>query len=449
MKRQIIKKLNAWKTSKLRNPLIVKGARQVGKTYILKEFGRTAFPNYLYVNFEEDEQLEKIFAKDLNPNRILNELRFHLNRDLDIPTDLLIFDEIQSSPRALTSLKYFSEELPQLAICCAGSLLGLQLGAGSFPVGKVDFLEMYPMSFDEFLLGTGEKRAYEFLENCTLETEIPEIVHSRLWELFKIYLVTGGLPGVVNVFNEHKKDLYQAMQAVRNKQNNLILGYEADMAKHCGKQNSMHISRLWRNIPTQLAREQDGSSSKFKFKDVIPGIRGYSQLEGIIDWLHTAGLIIKTYIVKKPRLPLTAFSAENQFKLFFFDTGILGAISKLPPKTILDYQFGTYKGYLAENFAAQQFLDAGADGLFSWKEVTSEVAFLREIEGKLIPIEIKSGWVTQAKSLNIFAQKYAPDYRVIMSAKRLSIDYNRNVHRYPLYLASRFPLKAGTDTMQN
>jgi predicted AAA+ superfamily ATPase len=441
MKRLISDHLNAWKTKKYRNPLIIKGARQVGKTFILKEFGKISFTDTLYLNFEEDEQLETIFAKDLNPRRILDELRFHLNTSFDETSGLIIFDEIQNCPRALTSLKYFCEELPQLAVCSAGSLLGLQLGVGSFPVGKVDFLEMYPMSFEEFLLGTGEQRSYDYLKSCTLETGIPAIVHNRLWELFKIYLVTGGLPGVVNIYRVQKENLYQAMQAVRDKQNDLILGYEADMAKHCGKQNSMHINRLWRNIPQQLAREQDGSAPKFKFKDVIPGIKGYSRLAGIIDWLETAGLIIKAHIVNKPLLPFTAFTTENQFKLYYFDTGILGAISKLPPKTILDYQFGTYKGYLAENFASQQFLASGADGLYCWKEVTAEVEFLREIDGRVIPIEIKSGWVTQAKSLNVFAQKYQPDYRVIMSAKELKIDSHRAVHRYPLYLAGSFPLR--------
>ncbi|MCP5052279.1 MAG: ATP-binding protein [bacterium] len=439
MERNITAKLNAWKESKSRMPLIIKGARQVGKTHILKEFGRSSFSNYIYINFEEDEQLEKIFARDLKPRRILDELCFYLDSSINIETDLLIFDEIQNCPRALTSLKYFGEDLPELAVCSAGSLLGLYLGAGSFPVGKVDILKMYPMSYEEFLAGIEEKRAYEFLINYTLDTDIPEIVHNRLWELLKIYLVTGGLPEAVNVYRENKGDLYRAMLAVREKQDTLILGYEADMAKHSGKQNSMHINRLWRNIPTQLARKRNSSVSKFKFKDVLPGTRGYGRLAGIIDWLEAAGLIMKSHIVNKAQLPLTAFAAENLFKLYFFDTGILGAISKLPPKTILDYQFGTYKGYVAENFVAQEFLCAGEDRLFSWREVTSEVAFLREINGKIIPVEVKSGWVTQAKSLNIFAQKYSPDYRVIMSAKNLNIDVEHGVHRYPLYLAGRFP----------
>jgi predicted AAA+ superfamily ATPase len=440
MKRNITGQLKAWKVKKNRYPLILKGVRQSGKTYILKEFGQTFFPNYHYVNFEEDKQAGKIFQQDLNPKRILDELSFYLDSAIDIEDDLVIFDEIQACPSALTSLKYFAEKLPQLALCSAGSLLGLYFGLSSFPVGNVDFLEMYPMSFEEFLSGIQESRSYEYLKNCRLDTQIPDIVHSRLWELLKIYFITGGLPEVVRIYHENKHDLYRALQLVRDKQNTLILGYEADMAKHSGKQNSMHINRLWRNIPSQLAREQNGSAPKFKFKEVIPGVKGYERLSGIIDWLMTAGLIIKVHFIEKALPPLSAFKEENAFKLYFFDVGILGAVSQLSPKTILDYDYGTYKGYFAENFAAQEFICSGIDELFCWREVTSEVEFLRQIEGKVFPIEIKSGWVTKSKSLSVFAGKYSPEYRVVMSARNLKINAERKIHYYPLYLASRFPL---------
>ena len=440
MERNITKQLKAWKEKKDRYPLILKGVRQVGKTYSLKEFGRSYFPNYHYVNFEEDEQVGKIFEQDLNPRRILDELSFYLDSSIDIENDLVIFDEIQACPRALTSLKYFNENLPQLAVCSAGSLLGLYFGSSSFPVGKIDYLEMYPMTFEEFLVGIGEQRSYDYLKNCRLDTKLPEIVHSRLWELLKLYFITGGLPEVVRIYYENKDNLYNAVQLVREKQNTLILGYEADMAKHSGKQNSMHINRLWRNIPSQLAREQNGSAPKFKFKDVIPGIKGYARLEGIIDWLLTAGLILKIQIVNQARLPLSAFTEENAFKLYFFDVGILGAISQLTPKTILDYDYGRYKGYFAENFVAQEFTGSGVDRLFCWRETTAEVEFLREIEGKIYPIEVKSGWVTKSKSLNIFDRKYSPDYRVVMSARNLKINRDRKLHYYPLYLAARFPI---------
>ena len=202
----------------------------------------------------------------------------------------------------------------------------------------------------------------------------------------------------------------------------------------------MHIDRLWRHVPAQLAREQNGSATKFKFKGVIPGIKGYSKLSGCIDWLQTAGLIIKVHIVNSGNLPFSAYIKENCFKLYLFDVGILGAISKLPPKTILDYEYGSYKGYFAENFVAQEFLFSGVEDIYSWREKTAEVKFLREIEGNVLPVEIKSGWVTHAKSLKVFAEKYNPIYKTVMSANNLYFDQDNKILRYPLYMASRFPL---------
>jgi hypothetical protein len=253
--------------------------------------------------------------------------------------------------------------------------------------------------------------------------------------------VVGGLPEVVQTYSDNKEDLFTALNLVRKKQEDLISTYHADMAKHSGKQNAMQLERLWRNIPAQLAREQDGSAPKFKFKGVIPGIKGYSRLSGTIDWLKTAGLIIQTYIANSGQLPFSAYIKDNFFKLYLFDVGMLGAISNLPPKTIIGYDYGSYKGYYAENFVAQEFLCSGTSEIYSWKEKTAEVEFLREIEGDVLPIEIKSGWVTRAKSLRVFADKYDPEYRTVMSANNLHIDRDNKIHRYPLYLASRFPFK--------
>lgn len=442
MKRTIQKKLIQWMQDKNRKPLILKGARQVGKTYTLLSFARENFVSVHYLNFEKDEKLTSVFLKDLNPTRILNELNFYLNTSINIKKDILIFDEIQNAPRALTSLKYFNEEIPELPICAAGSLLGLHLSHESFPVGKVEFLDMYPLSFEEFLEGIDDTKALEFLNSRLLkEKSLPDIVHAHLWEQLKIYFVVGGLPEVVKIYNELKDDLFTALSMVRKKQNDLILAYNADMAKHSGKQNAMHIERIWRNIPSQLAKDQNGSVPKYSFKDVIPGINRYSRLAGPIDWLSTTGLIIKTYIVNKGELPFSAYSKENNFKITLFDTGILGALCDLPPKSILDYEYGTYKGYFAENFVAQEFLYSGVKQLYSWKENTSEVEFLREVDGKIIPVEIKSGWVTQAKSIKVFSEKYHPPYRTIMSAHTLHIDPHHKVHCYPLYLASRFPIE--------
>lgn len=440
MERKIIEKLIQWKNKAARKPLILKGARQVGKTYILKWFGKENFPSVHYLNFEKDNQLATLFEKDLNPKRILQEISFYLNTSIQENNDLIIFDEIQNVPRALTSLKYFQEEIPQLAICSAGSLLGLQLSDESFPVGKVEFLEMYPMSFEEFLMGIGDIKSFEFLCDLRSKETIPDLIHQHLWEQLKIYFVVGGLPEVVKTFNEQRDNLFTALSNVREKQDNLITTYVADMAKHSGKKNAMHIERLWRNIPAQLARMIDGSAPKFKFKDIIPGIKRYAGLVDAIDWLVTTGLVIKVPVVNSAQLPLSAYAQENSFKLYVFDVGILGALSQMTPKIILDYTYGTYKGYFAENFAAQEFRGENAKNFYCWREGTSEVEFLKEINGDLFPIEIKSGWVTQSNSLKVFAQKYKPKHKTILSARNLAIDQPHGMYGYPLYTAGRFPL---------
>ncbi|MBI4650043.1 ATP-binding protein [Candidatus Desantisbacteria bacterium] len=440
MKRFIWNQLLQWKEKKDRKPLILKGVRQVGKTYILRSFAEANFSNVHYINFEKDEQLASIFNVDLSPERILKELSFHLNLPIDPKNDIILFDEIQNAPKALTSLKYFYEEMPEMAICSAGSLLGLHLGNEAFPVGKVDFLELYPFSFAEFLRGTGDQKSYIFLRDYSKGQTVSDHIHNHLWEQLKIYFIVGGLPEVINTYVLHKNDLFSAMEQVRKKQKDLIIAYNADMAKHSGKQNAMHLERLFRNIPAQLAKEQNLSVSRFRFKGIIPGINRYSRLADSIDWLINAGLIFKSGIINRAELPFSAYTKENFFKLYLFDPGILGALSDLPPKTILDYAYGSYKGYFAENYVACEFKCFDSKNLFSWQENTAEVEFIREINGSIFPIEIKSGNITQAKSLKVFADKYNPPYRTVMSGKKPLFDDVNKLHNYPLYLASRFPI---------
>ncbi|MGA1866910.1 MAG: ATP-binding protein [bacterium] len=436
MYRIIEGKLKEWKLKKDRKPLLLSGARQVGKTYSLKKFGNESFIRLHYLNFEEDETLKKIFERDLKSKRILEEISFALDSSIDIKNDLIIFDEIQECPRAITSLKYFKENLPELAICCAGSLLGLHLGETNFPVGKVEFMPMHPMSFNEFLLGIGDKKASDFLTNFSKIEFIPEIIHSHLWEQFKIYLVIGGLPEIVKTYRDNINDKFKSFQMIGERQHNLILSYLADIAKHSGKQNSMHIERIWRNVPSQLSRTNDGSSPKFRFKGIVPGIKGYGRLSGAIDWLEKAGLIIKSNIVTSAHLPLSAYSKENFIKLFLFDVGILRALSHLAPKTILDYEYGSYKGYYAENFITQELKCMGIKDIVCWRENTSEVEFLITWQNLIIPLEIKSGWVTQAKSLKVFMEKYRPKIQIIMSARNISIDRDKKLYKLPIYLIS-------------
>lgn len=434
MERKFKKKLLEWKKREDRKPLLVKGVRQVGKTFLLKQFGEEEFPSMHYFNFEKSDWLVKVFEEDLDPSRILNQLMFQSGRSINMETDLVFFDEIQVSQRALTSLKYFQEEMPQLALCSAGSLLGLHLGTGSFPVGKVDMLSLFPMSFAEFLLAIGEVRSIEMLKE---PMHLSTIVHDHLWKCLKWYFIVGGLPEVVKIFRDRRDNLYEAFVAVRQKQKELIKAYYADMTKHAGKVNAMHLDRVFTSVPSQLAQEQD-SSKRYRFQGVVPNINRYSRLVGTIDWLTNVGLVHKVPVCHYAQFPLSAYTQENLFKLYLFDVGILGALSNLPPQVILDYSYGSYKGYFAENYVAQSFFCRGVEPLYCWHEKNAEVEFLEEIQGAIIPIEVKSGWVTKSKSLAVYASKYSPPFRVMFSAQPLEI--KNSLHKYPLYLADSFPL---------
>ena len=438
MRRYIEEQLIKWRDSEQRKPLILKGARQVGKTFVLKKFGESSFPAFHYINFEKNKTVHRVFEGDLEPEKIIEGLSYHLGGPIHVGKDLVIFDEIQHCPNALTSLKYFNEDLPHLHICAAGSLLGLYLPETSFPVGKVTLLSMFPMSFEEFLIGIGEERLVQTIVQSMETKNVPLIAHELLWEKLKLYFVIGGLPEVIETFRLSKEKPYQALQEVRVKQKELVEFYFADIAKHSGKENAMRITQVLQNIPEQLAREQSGSVSKYRVSQAVPGISKYSRLVSSIDWLLTAGLVVKVPIANSAKLPLSAFCKYNNFKLFLFDIGVLGALTDLDPKSILGYDYGTYKGYFAENYVAQEFLASGVHNLFGWRENTAELEFVRDIGGVIIPVEVKSGNVTQAKSLRMFFEKYRPPCKVILSAKPIKIDDVNALHQYPLYLAFRF-----------
>lgn len=437
MKRILWEQLTDWKNNNDRKPLILKGARQVGKTYLLKQFGRECFPQFHYFNFEEEPGLERIFDLNLNPDRIVNELSFHVNTEINISSDLVVFDEIQNAPKALNSLKYFHEKMPNLALCAAGSLLGIHLSAEAFPVGSVTFLHLAPLSFEEFLLAVEDTRSYDFISNYSPKTPIPEIIHQHLWAQLKNYFIVGGLPEIVKTYANGKAAPFQIFTHIRKKQRDLITAYQADMAKHSGKQNAMHLERIWANVPAQLAKEENGSAPKYIFKGTIPGYNRYSQLIGSIDWLITAGLVIKVPILETIRLPLSAYQAENCFKLYLFDVGILGALSNLSPKDILGYDFGSYKGYFAENHIAQALTCAHYSELFSWRGRMSEVEFVVNLKNNIVPVEVKSGWVTHSKSLSVYNSKYHPIIRFVLSAKNVQYGTSNGLIYYPLYLAGK------------
>lgn len=440
MKRLYYRKLQEWKANKHKKPLILHGVRQCGKTYLLKHFGANEFPNFHYFNFEKTPELAKLFESNLDPKHLIDQLSFHQNKNIDIANDLVILDEIQAVPRALTSLKYFQEEMPELALACAGSLLGIKLNDESYPVGKVQTEYLYPLSFIEFLRAIGEDLSADLIETCQVDTVIPSLAHDRIWERLKWYFIVGGLPEVIQTFIEYKDRLFVAFEKVRENQLQLLSDYYADIAKHSGKINAMHIDRIWRSIPHQLASSVDGSSKRYQFHGVIEGIDRYSRLAGALDWLENVGLILKVPIIETIEHPLSAYTEESRFKLFVFDVGILGALSGLAPQTILEYQYGTYKGYFAENYVAQEFTSTNCKEMYAWQEGRSEVEFVRNIHGTILPIEVKSGNVTHAKSLHKFVEKYSSKYRTIMSGRPFKIDLRNGIHNYPLYLVSRFPI---------
>ncbi len=429
-------KLKNWKVNPDRKPLILRGTRQVGKTYLLKLFGEKFFPNYYYINFEEDPQACQIFEKNLNTQRILNDIQLYLEKVINIKTDLLIFDEIQHCPKVLTSLKYFNEKMPELAICSAGSLLGVNMNWDSFPVGKVSFLDLYPMTFEEFLIAIDKQQFVDLLNNHNYRESLSEIAHAKLWDFWKYYLVTGGMPEVIKEYIQRQDNLLLAFNITRNLQKDLIDTYMADISKHSGKTNALHIDRLWRNVPTQLARSLDGSATKFKFKDPIPGYRGYERLANPISWLENGGLILRKSIIKNARIPLSVNIIENRFKLYLMDVGLLGTMNKLSPKTLYDFEFGRYKGYIAENFVAQELIASGFKTLICWEGRTSEIEFLIEFENQIIPIEVKSGHVTKSKSLKIFEEKYQPQQSIIFSGKNIKISNQRSY--IPIYATGFF-----------
>ncbi|MCK4765369.1 MAG: ATP-binding protein [Candidatus Aminicenantes bacterium] len=438
MIRTIESKLLEWKNSEGRKPLVLKGARQTGKTYSLKKFGTKEFRRLHYINFQENRGARKLFSGNLNPGEILEAVEFYLDTQISPGEDALFLDEIQDCPSALTSLKYFCENMPRLAVVCAGSLLGVTQTDEPFPVGKVDFLHLYPMSFEEFLLAVDDGKSREFLDKIKYPDTIPEIIHGHLMDRLKEYFIVGGLPEVVQTYRDKQEKKHEAFLQARKKQEALITAYMSDFSKYAGKVNANEIALVFQSIPSQLARE----NKKFKASDAVPGSR-FSRLQSPIHWLVGAGLLLKTKIVNSGEIPFEAFTQHNRFKLYLFDVGILGALAKIPPRSLYleSDLFFTFKGAFCENYTAQEFIYSGCGHIYGWMSNTAEVEFLREIDGDVYPVEVKAGLSGKLKSLNVFAKKYRTKYRVRISARNLEFNDQSLLHSYPLYLAHRFPLK--------
>jgi uncharacterized protein len=436
MKRLILDKLIEWKNRTPRKPLILQGARQVGKTWILKEFASTYFERYVYLDLEEKKaDYENVFLGDINPKSILTGIALIEGTEINPETDLLIIDEVQAIPRALTSLKYFKQKMPDFAVCAAGSLLGISFADDPYPVGTVEEINLYPLSFREFLINYGNKVLLDEYLNSITSKEISKVAHSKLIERLREYYVTGGLPEVVDYFINNKNES-NAFNRVRKLQKDLIIQYMRDMHKHSGNENALHIESVFNNISVQLAQNLDLSVSRFKFKNVIPGKRGYLSLQGPIDWLIKAGLVYKIGVCSRAEIPFKSFSKDNIFKLYLFDVGILGAMLDLNPATILLGNYAITKGYFIENYVMTEIKSTLEIDLYSWCERNSEIELILKNNGKIFPVEVKSSIRTKAKSLQQFILKYDTNKAFTLSEKMFTSDNSAIKQNIPLYCST-------------
>lgn len=425
IKRNLMAQLAAWQHETKRKPLILRGVRQCGKTWLLQEFGKRCFGNVAYFNFERNEKLFSIFEKDMDPARILMELALLARTKIEPQSTLIIFDEIQTSPRALNSLKYFCEEKPEYAIAAAGSLLGIALSARSgFPVGKVSFLELYPCSFSEYL-GAADPQLAEFANSIRTPEPLSQAVADEFEKHLRLYLALGGLPEVLDSFIADRD-----ITAAEKIQEAIINAYELDFSKHAPKSDIAKLFLLWKSVPLQLARE----NAKFVYGEVKSGARA-RELEDALRWLQEAGLVKKVNRIEKPEIPLTAYEDRKSFKLYLADTGLLRRLADIPVASVIMDQdiFSEYKGRLAENYVQQQLTALGRKNLFYWTSGnTAEVDFVMQENTRIVPIEVKSGLNVRARSLKVYREKFQPE--VVLRFSMQNLCSNNGLLNIPLYL---------------
>jgi predicted AAA+ superfamily ATPase len=424
MKRELIQSLINWKGKVDRKPLILRGARQVGKTWLMKEFGKSFYENIAYVNFESAKSLHRIFESGFDAEKLLIALKIETGTNIVPHNTLIILDEIQECEAALTSLKYFQENANQYHIIAAGSLLGVSMHQNrSFPVGKVDFLDLYPLSFQEFLIAVNEEPLLELLRNK--QWDLITGFKSKFIDLLKQYYFVGGMPEVVLTFI-----LQKDMHLVRQKQLDILTAYEQDFSKHAPHEIVPRIRLVWQSLPAQLAKE----NKKFVYGSLKKGARA-REFEMAIEWLMNAGIVHKVSRCNKPGLPLIAYASLSDFKLYVLDVGLLGAMGNLSAATILDEQalFEEFKGTMSEQYVLQQLKTMNHLPIYYWtaENATAEVDFVIQYENKVIPIEVKASENLKAKSLRIFHDKYNP----AMSIRCSLSDYREEswLTNLPLY----------------
>lgn len=417
MKRFIMDDLVKWKDSKYRKPLILKGVRQVGKTWILKEFGRLYYDNVAYFNFDENMEYREFFTTTKDTKRILQNLMLISGEKIEPNSTLIIFDEIQDCPEVINALKYFYENVPEYHIVCAGSLLGIALAKpSSFPVGKIDFLNMVPMNFSEFLIANGDENLKNYLDSVEEIEKIPEAFYNPLYEKLKMYYITGGMPEPVYMWSK-ERDMVLMIRSL----NNIIEAYERDFAKHPNTKEFPKISMIWKSLPSQLSRE----NKKFIYKVVKEGARA-REYEDALQWLVNANLVSKVYRISAPRIPLSAYDDLSAFKIYMADVGILNRLSLLSPKAFGEGSrlFTEFKGALTENFILQSLIPQFEVSPRYWSDNIYEVDFVIQHENDIFPIEVKAEKNTKSKSLLKFKEKYSENVklRVRFSFDNLILD---------------------------
>ncbi len=424
LKRFITNNLLNWKESKYRKPLIVRGARQVGKTYIIKEFGQENYDGIAYFNFDHDKNLHELFKNTKDPKRILEQLVFIYGKAIIPGKTLIFFDEVQECPDALNSLKYFQEEANEYHLICAGSLLGVKLSHTSFPVGKVDFMDLYPMTFSEFLIVDGCQNLVDYMQNINTIEKISDIFFNMLEEKLKAYFIIGGMPEVVYSW-VNEKDI----ERVNKLQDNILKSYESYFAKYVSNSEANKISLIWNSLPSQLAKE----NKKFLYQTIKDGARA-REYENALNWLNDANLIYKVYNISKPAFPLKAYHDLSAFKIYMNDVGLLRRMAGLDSKIILDGNrlFEEFKGAFSENYVLNM-LNIVYDivpNYFTFDR--NEIDFMIQTKNKIIPIEVKSGRRTNNSSLTKYNEKINKDKSIRFSMNNFSED--GNIINMPLFL---------------
>lgn len=426
IKREVMDALLEWKQRPERKPLIIQGARQIGKTWIMQKFGEEHFEYVAYFNFDASDELCREFENTKNPERLIDILRLYTQYPIEPGRTLIVFDEIQQSNRALNSLKYFCEKAPEYHIIAAGSLLGVSLSQGdSFPVGKVEFLRMFPVSFREFLQSDAPQM-YEYIENMSEIAPLPEIVMGRVGEAYRRYMVCGGMPAAANAMLEKN-----SVQEIENIQKYILTAYALDFSKHAPGKDIPRIAAVWNSIPSQLAKE----NRKFVYKLVKPGARA-REYEDALLWLEHAGMIYRVFCSSKPGLPLCAYDDLSAFKIYMCDSGLLRAMSHLPIEVFWSENvlYKEFKGALAENMVLQALVNQFDVQPRYWtSDATAEVDFLLQKDASIIPVEVKSGTRTGGKSLGIYIDRFNSNLALRFSMNNLKRD--GAIINIPLFLA--------------